>query len=137
LACILVAGAASGCSGDARLTLIPLHSSALTPSTQLEYTISPQECYWWLDDEGGLCLAMCYHNLSILGDVTRDAFEFSFVFKAPPPPENDELYAARRDVARGLWHAPHLLDGTILDSDRLATQESCAGPRTFHSRPQP
>ena len=46
---------------------------------------------------------MCYHNFSILGDLTRDAFELSFVFKDPPP-EDEKVYVARRDVARALWH---------------------------------
>ena len=103
LACLLATVAASGCTGHARLTLIPLHSSALTPTSKLEYTVSPQECYWWVDEENRLCLAMCYHNFSILGDLTRDAFEISFVFKDPPP-EEEKVYVARRDVARALWH---------------------------------
>ncbi|MEE8169874.1 MAG: hypothetical protein V3T70_04935 [Phycisphaerae bacterium] len=48
-------------------------------------------------------MAMCYHNFSILGDLTRDAFELSFVFKDPPP-EDENIYVARRDVARAVWH---------------------------------
>ncbi len=103
LGCILATVAASGCTGNARLTLIPLNSSGLTPRSQLEYTVSPQECYWWVDEEDRLCLAMCYHNFSILGDLTRDAFELSFVFKDPPP-EEEEVYVARRNVARAVWH---------------------------------
>ncbi len=103
LGCLLVTIAASGCTGNARLTLIPLNSSALTPRTQLEYTVSPQECYWWVDEQDRLCLAMGYHNFSILGDLTRDSFELSFVFRDPPP-EEEEVYVARRDVARAVWH---------------------------------
>ncbi len=103
LGCIVATVAASGCTGNARLTLIPLRSSTLTPRSQLEYTVSPQECYWWVDEQDRLCLAMCYHNFSILGDLTRDAFELSFVFKDPPPKE-EKVYVARRDVARALWH---------------------------------
>ena len=103
LGCILATVAASGCTGHARLSLIPLNSSTLTPTSRLEYTVSPQECYWWVDEEDRLCLAMCYHNFSILGDLTRDAFELSFVFKDPPP-EEEKVYVARRDVARALWH---------------------------------
>ncbi len=103
LACILALVAASGCTGHARLTLIPLNSSTLTPRSQLEYTVSPQKCYWWVDEQDRLCLAMGYHNFSILGDLTRDAFELSFVFKDPPP-EDEKVYVARRDVARALWH---------------------------------
>ncbi len=103
LGCILVTIAVSGCTGHARLTLIPLNSSTLTPRSQLEYTVSPQECYWWVDEQDRLCLAMCYHNFSILGDLTRDAFELSFVF-TDPPPEDEKVYVARRDVARALWH---------------------------------
>ncbi len=103
LVCIIALVAASGCNGNARLTLIPLNSSTLTPRSQLEYTVSPQECYWWVDEQDRLCLAMCYHNFSILGDLTRDAFELSFVFKDPPPKE-EKVYVARRDVARALWH---------------------------------
>jgi len=103
LGCLLAIVAASGCTGHARLTLIPLHSSTLTPRSPLEYTVSPQECYWWVDEEDRLCLVMGYHNFSVLGDLTRDAFELSFVFKDPPP-EDEKVYVARRDVARALWH---------------------------------
>ncbi len=94
---------AAGCSGHAQIALIPLSTATLAPKTQLEYRFSPQQCYWWADDDGNLNLAMSYQNFSIAGDYTRHALELSFVLDAPPPaPQHD--YKARRDTARGIWH---------------------------------
>ena len=89
LGCLLAIVAASGCTGHARLTLIPLHSSTLTPRSPLEYTVSPQECDLGVDEEDRLCLAMGYHKVSILGQLTRDALERAFVFKDPTTEEEN------------------------------------------------
>lgn len=102
---VVLAGvvSAAGCSGHAQVALIPLSTAALAPNSQLEYRFSPQQCYWWADDDGNLNLAMSYQNFSIAGDYTRDALELSFVLDAPPPDLQHD-YKARRDTARGIWH---------------------------------
>lgn len=99
---VIVAGAA-GCTGHARITLIPLSSSAIEPDGPLEIRLNPQECYWWVDDDGKLNLAMAYHNLSLLGNYTRDALELSLIL-GEPASRPERRYSVDRKTARGVWH---------------------------------
>lgn len=93
----------AGCSGHARVTLVPMNTRQLTPKVPLEFNFPAQKCYWWTTSDGNLILALHYHNLSLAGDWTRDSFELSLLCDGPPP-DTDHQYSATRDTVRGLWH---------------------------------
>lgn len=74
-----------GCGGSADLSFVSLHTQAIDPPRVEPYELRAQECYWWHDSDGDLCLAMRSHQANVfLGRVGDVDVELSFVLGKPP-----------------------------------------------------
>lgn len=75
----------AGCGGSAKVSFISLHTQAIDPPRVEPFDLDVQECFWWLDADGDLCLAMRSHQGNIfLGQVADMDVELSFVLGKPP-----------------------------------------------------
>lgn len=88
-----------GCGGSAKLSFISMHSQSIDPPRVEPYDFHAQECYWWIDEDGDLCLAVAAHEGSLflgrLGDVD---VELSFVLGKPPAGSGRDYALSQRGV---------------------------------------
>lgn len=89
--------------GSATVLLIPLNTRTLAPDTPLEYRFQTNQCYWWIDDDDRVNLALRFDKRAAPGDLTDDILEISFVLDELPAGSGRE-YKSSRHTARGLWH---------------------------------
>ncbi len=80
----LLALAAVGCAAPTRFHLVMLGSDRISDTEPLIVEVTPDECFYWLDDDGRLCLAMRRHDRSWRGRVHDYDFAASFVLDEPP-----------------------------------------------------
>jgi hypothetical protein len=81
---LAVVSMGSGCAGRATVHLVPLGAKRMTVGEPLVTRIKPQECYYWTNEAGKLCIAMREFRPSILGRALGREFVASLVFDAPP-----------------------------------------------------
>jgi len=85
LAAALIAAGACGCSGSATVQFVSLHQSEIDPPPPTVFRLDAKECYWWLDDNGELNVALrCEMRNLLLGKYGRADFDMSFVLGSPP-----------------------------------------------------
>ncbi len=75
---------AGGCTGHAVIHTVPVGPKAINTTGALIVEVAPDECYYWLNDDGELCLAMRSTKRSILGRRFEREFLLSLVLDAPP-----------------------------------------------------
>ena len=88
----------SGCSGSARVHTITLGSKRISTTSPLIIRIDPDECYWWINDKGRLCIAMRKANWSPLSKLLEREFLLSFVLDDPPAGPARNYRADRRTL---------------------------------------
>jgi len=98
IAAVALISCTGGCSGRASLHLIPLGNRAIDASGPLISRVSPTECYYWLNDEGELCIAMRGVKRAAFDRRFDQEFIASFVLDAPPAGEARNYRVSRRTV---------------------------------------
>jgi len=83
---VLLVGA-HGCAAPARFHLVALGSEHISPTEPLTVDVTPSECFFWINDENQVCLAMHRHDHSLRGSVYDYDFAASFVLDEPPAGE--------------------------------------------------
>ncbi len=105
LACL---GAASGCTGSASVCMVSLNANKLKRTDPLIVKITPERCYYWVDDSDNLCIAMKAGRRSIFGDMFSSEFYFSVVLDGLPAAStrtyNVDRRSGRLRCRRGLSH---------------------------------
>ena len=76
--------AASGCRGGGIIHSIPLGTKRISTDSPLIETRRPGECYYWLDEQGRLCVALRYAQPSIFGKILSENRSTSLVFESVP-----------------------------------------------------
>lgn len=74
----------TGCAGSATVHTIAIGSKKISTTGPLIVRIDPDECYWWLDDAGRLCVAMRESKGLPFSKVLRREFFLSLVLGDPP-----------------------------------------------------
>ncbi len=82
----LVLGA-GGCAAPARFHVVMLGSERISATEILTVDITPSDCFFWINDENQVCLAMARHDRSLRGSVHDYDFAASFVLEEPPAGE--------------------------------------------------
>jgi hypothetical protein len=73
-----------GCAGSGRLEMISLNTRRITAAEPLVITLRPGESYWWLNEQGALCIALRGSHDSIFGPGFSRELLLSFVLGEPP-----------------------------------------------------
>lgn len=90
----------AGCTGSARFDLIPLRMNDLNPALPPMVRFHPSECYYRLDQQGKIHVAMRYQNLALFGPLSRVTFTLSLLLEEPPA-GRARTYPLRKQNLRG------------------------------------
>ena len=105
---LLFALLGSGCTGGATLHIIPLNQKKISMTAPLIVRIDPDQCYYWVNDNGHLCIAMRNYRWSLLGSKFAKESVLSFVVEEPPAGSTRNFRVTRRTVRHrfdaGLTH---------------------------------
>lgn len=89
----------SGCTDRGRLEMISLNTRRITSAEPLVISLRPEESYWWLDEQGTLCIAFRGSHDSIFGPAFSRELLLSFVLGEPPAGSGRE-YAVNTNTLR-------------------------------------
>ncbi|HUN82434.1 MAG TPA: hypothetical protein VMV81_13100 [Phycisphaerae bacterium] len=96
----------SGCTGHGRIDFVSLNMSEIDPPQAMPWTFQAQECYWWVDQNGELNIAMRHRQRNpILGKVANVDLVTSFVFEGPPAGTGRNYRVTPRDI-RAIYASP-------------------------------
>src|SRR5262245_1696626 len=76
--------ALSGCAGSAELQFVSTNLTSINPPPPIVYRFDPQRCYWWLEDDGSMNIAMQFDNVSVLSEIGKLRLQVSLSLDAPP-----------------------------------------------------
>ncbi len=76
--------ASVGCAGNASVHMIPVSSRKISMTGALVVRIDPNKCYFWLSEQGEICIAMGRAKRSILGSAFDREFALSLVLEGLP-----------------------------------------------------
>ena len=79
-----IALTAAGCAGHADVSMIPLDTKRIDADSPLIIRVTPAECYYWINDQEELCVAMRSSSWSIFGSRFEKAFLLSLVANGVP-----------------------------------------------------
>jgi len=74
----------AGCGGHASIHIAPVTLKKLSTTAPLVQTISPDACYYWINEKGKLCIAMSEVRPSLLGRHFGERFYLSLVLQEAP-----------------------------------------------------
>lgn len=94
----LVLGALAGCTGRAELQFVSTNLASINPPPPIVYRYDPQQCYWWLDDDGSMNFAMQFDNVSLLSEIGRLRLQLSLTLDGPPAGEGRDYQIGSRNV---------------------------------------
>jgi len=86
----------AGCAGRATVHMIPLGTKRIDTTTPLLVRVSPDECYFWVNEQEELCIAMRSNTRSIFGKRFEKEFLLSLVAKGLPAGDGREYRMDRR-----------------------------------------
>lgn len=89
----------TGCDGRGSVHIVPIGGQTLNASSPLVIKASPDECYFWVNDDKELCTAMRKTAGWILGKQHEHKFILSLVLKGSPA-EPGRHYRLNRYSAR-------------------------------------
>lgn len=101
LAAMLVTGVAclTGCTGSGRVNFVSLNMTDIDPPPAKARQFDAAECYWWLDDQGDLNVALrSVRDAALLGKLGRVELCISFVLDAPPAGSGRNYPIRQREV---------------------------------------
>ena len=85
-----------GCTGQAEVNIVPLGTKRIDATAPLIVRVSPDECYFWVNDREELCVAMRSFSGSIFGKRFEKEFLLSLVAKGLPAGGGREYRMDRR-----------------------------------------
>jgi len=97
-AIVLTALTGAGCAGHAVVYSVPLGTKQISTTGPLIVRVTPDECYFWVNDQEELCVAMRSFSGSILGKRFHREFVLSIVVKGLPAGSGREYRMDRRTV---------------------------------------
>ena len=86
----------AGCAGRAIVHMIPLGTKRIDTTAPLLVRVSPDECYFWVNEQEELCIAMRSNTRSIFGKRFEKEFLLSLVAKGLPAGDGREYRMDRR-----------------------------------------
>jgi len=87
---------AAGCAGHATVHMIPLGTKRIDTTAPLIVSVSPDECYFWVNEQEELCVAMRSHFRSTFGKRFEKEFLLSMIAKGLPAGSGREYRMDRR-----------------------------------------
>jgi len=87
---------AAGCAGHATVHMIPLGTKRIDTTAPLIVRVSPDECYYWVNEREELCIAMRSNTRSFFGKRFEKDFLLSLVAKGLPAGDGREYRMDRR-----------------------------------------
>lgn len=90
--------ALASCSGRASIYMVPLGPKPIRTAGPLVIHVSPDECYYWVNDEQDVCVAMRAGNASPLGKRFQREFLASLVLDGQPAGPARYYRAGRRTL---------------------------------------
>lgn len=99
LASLFIMGGALGCSGRGVVHFVPLDVKQIPMTGTLIARITPDECYYWIDDAGKLCVALRQQKDSVWSPLLSHDIALSLVL-GDPPAGVTRAYPAARDTLR-------------------------------------
>ncbi len=90
--------ALASCSGRASIYVVPLGPTPIRTTGPLVIQVSPDECYYWVNDEQDVCVAMRTGNASPLGKHFKREFLVSLVLDGQPAGPARYYRAGRRTL---------------------------------------
>ena len=88
----------AGCAGHASIHLVPLGGSKISTTAPLVQKITPDECYYWVNEKNELCLAMREVDRSIWGKRFEGEFILSLVLEGLPAGAARDYRVSRRTL---------------------------------------
>ena len=85
-----------GCAGHAEVNIVPLGTKRIDTTAPLVVRVSPDECYFWVNEQEELCVAMRSRSPSIFGKRFEKEFLLSLVAKGLPAGSGREYRMDRR-----------------------------------------
>lgn len=76
--------AATGCTGHADVSIVSLGNKRITTTAPLIVRVLPDECYFWVNEQEELCVAMRSHSTSLFGKRFEKEFLMSLMAKGVP-----------------------------------------------------
>jgi len=86
----------AGCAGRATVHMIPLGAKRIDTTAPLIVRVSPDRCYFWVNEQEELCIAMRRFSGSIFGKRFEKEFLLSLVTKGLPAGSGREYRMDRR-----------------------------------------
>lgn len=96
---VVLEGGAFGCSGRGTLHMVPLDVKQIPTNGPLVAMITPDECYYWINDDGKLCVALRQKRHSGLTPLLSHDISLSLVL-GEPPAGSTRTYPATRETLR-------------------------------------
>ena len=87
-----------GCTGRADLQFVSTNLTAINPPPPIVYHYEPRHCFWWLDDDGSMNIAMEFENMSLFSRLGRLRMQVSLTFENPPAGEARDYAIGPRTV---------------------------------------
>lgn len=97
------AATGAGCSGSAWLSVVPLSLKTVGDNHPLEIRYTPDRCYYWIDQDDRLCIAMAFDNITLFGVRGRQSVAVSMVLDEMPAGPG-RSYRATRYTLRMIAH---------------------------------
>jgi hypothetical protein len=88
--------AGTGCAGHARVHVVPLGTKRIDTASPLIVTVTPDQCYFWINEQEELCVAMRSFSGSMMGKRFEKEFLLSLVAKGVPAGSGREYRMDRR-----------------------------------------
>lgn len=88
----------SGCAGSAELQFVSTNLASINPPPPIVYRYDPQQCYWWVDDDGSLNIAMQFDRVNLFTELGRLRLQLSLMFDAPPAGSGRDYTIGARNV---------------------------------------
>jgi len=100
LGCFLLT-AVGACAPAAKVSIAPLNLKKVRANGPLIVNFKPTACYWWVNDEQQLCIAMGLSKLTFTSwSLDKDKFALSLVFDGLPAGDA-RMYLLSRRTIRG------------------------------------
>ncbi|UCE60189.1 MAG: hypothetical protein JSU63_00270 [Phycisphaerales bacterium] len=97
-----------GCTGHASIQVVPVSLKKISIATPLVRNITPDACYYWINEDGELCIAMKEIKQSVLGKPFGKEFYLSLVLEGLPAGSTRNYALNRRSLRvrhrRGYTH---------------------------------
>lgn len=105
---------AAGCSGSARIHVIPAEHKKISVQGPLVARYDVPNCYYWINHRQELCLGFSDENQAAEGTAGRRSFDLSLVL-GPMPAGRARNYAVDRRTMRAIVHegAEHRRYGSL------------------------